>query len=75
MDGLVKEVGKEQVLQVVVLAVCGRDVLEEDGADDAATAPHEGDGWLIKLPLVFAGSLSMLERSILKGGNVCIPLA
>jgi hypothetical protein len=54
-------------LQVVVLPVGGGDVLEEDGADDAATAPHEGDGWFVELPLVFAGSLFMLDAFLLVG--------
>lgn len=68
MDGLVEEVVEEQVLEVCVGAVGGRDVLQEDGADDAATAPHEGDGWLVELPLVFLGGLQMVKyTSYLKG--------
>lgn len=57
VDGFVEEVVEEEVLQVVVLSVGGGDVLQEDGADDAASAPHEGDGWLVKLPLVLFGGL------------------
>jgi len=57
VDGLVEEVVEEEVLKVGVGAVGGRDVLEEDGADDAATTPHEGDGGLVELPAVFLGSL------------------
>ena len=50
VDCLVEEVVEEQVLEVGVGAVRGRDVLQEDGADDAAAAPHEGDGGLVELP-------------------------
>lgn len=57
VDGLVEEVVKEQVLEVGVLAVGLGDLLEEDGADDAATAPHEGDLGLLELPAVVLGSL------------------
>ena len=57
VDGLVEEVVEEQVLQVGVLAVGSGDVLEEDGADDAATTPHEGDGRLVELPAVLFGGL------------------
>ena len=57
VDGLVEEVGEEEVLELRVGAVGLGDVLEEDGADDAAAAPHEGDGWLVELPLVLLGRL------------------
>ncbi len=68
VDGLVEEVVEEQVLEVCVGAVGGRDVLQEDGADDAATAPHEGDGWLVELPLVFLGGLQIVRHTFyLKG--------
>jgi len=52
VDGLVEEVIEEQVLEVGVATVRLGDVLEEDRADDAATAPHERDLWLVELPLV-----------------------
>lgn len=57
VDGAVEEVVKEQVLEVGVLAVSLGDLLEEDGTDDAATAPHEGDLGLLELPAVVLGSL------------------
>ena len=57
VDGVVEEVAEEQVLEVWVLAVGGGDVLEEDGSDDAATTPHEGDLWLVELPAVLLGGL------------------
>lgn len=57
VDGLVEEVGEEEVLELRVRAVGVRDVLEEDGADDAAAAPHERDGRLVELPLVLLGGL------------------
>ena len=57
VDGLVEEVVEEQVLEVGVAAVGLGDVLKEDGADDAATTPHEGNFWLVQLPLVLLGGL------------------
>lgn len=57
VDGLGEEVVEEQVLEVGVGAVGVGDVLQEDGADDAATTPHEGDGRLVELPAVLLGSL------------------
>ena len=57
VDGLVEEVVEEQVLKVGVAAVGVGDVLEEDGADDASTAPHEGNVGLVELPAVLLGGL------------------
>lgn len=57
VDGVVEEVVEEKVLEVGVAAVGLGDVLEEDRADDAATAPHEGDLGLLELPAVLLGSL------------------
>lgn len=47
VDGFVEEVIEEEVLELGVGAVGRGDVFEEDGADDAATAPHEGDFGLV----------------------------
>lgn len=60
MDGLVEEVVEEQVLEVVIGVVGSGDILEEDRANDTSSAPHESDGWLVELPLVFAGGLKLL---------------
>lgn len=57
VDGLVEEGVEEQVLQVRLVAVSRGDVLEEDGSDNAATTPHEGDGRLVELPVELTGSL------------------
>lgn len=57
VDSLVEEVVEEQVLQLGVVAVSSSDVLQEDGADDATTSPHESDGRLVKLPAVLLGGL------------------
>lgn len=57
VDGLVEEVVEEEVLEVGVAAVSSGDVLQEDGSDDASSAPHEGNGWLVELPAVLLGSL------------------
>jgi hypothetical protein len=59
VDSLVEEVVEEQVLEVGVGPVCLGDVLEEDGSDDATTAPHESNLGLVQLPLVLLGSLSV----------------
>jgi hypothetical protein len=58
VDGVVEEVIEQQVLEVGVATVGVGDVLEEDGTDDAATAPHEGDLGLLELPAVVLGGLS-----------------
>jgi hypothetical protein len=60
VDGLVEEVVEEQVLEVWVGAESLGDVLEEDRADDAASAPHEGNLWLLELPTVLFRGLMML---------------
>jgi len=60
VDGLVEEIVKEQVLEVGVAVVRRTDLLEEDGADDAATAPHERDRGLVELPVILLGSLLSL---------------
>ncbi len=61
VDCCVEEVVEEQIFKVVVGSVGGRDVFEEDGADNAASTPHEGDGWLIELPAIFLGSLEHIR--------------
>lgn len=65
VDGLVEEVVEEKVLQVGLLAVGRGDVLEEDGADDAATTPHEGDGGLVELPVVLLGGLGLVREEVI----------
>lgn len=57
VDGLVEEVVEQEVVEVGVGTVGVGDVLEEDGADDAATTPHEGNGGLVQLPAVLLGGL------------------
>lgn len=57
VDGLGEEVIEQQVLKVGVVAVSVGDVLQEDGADNATTAPHEGNGRLVELPAVLLGGL------------------
>lgn len=57
LDGGVEELVEQEVLEVGVLAVSVGDVLEEDGADDATTTPHEGNGGLVQLPAVLTSSL------------------
>lgn len=57
MNGFVEEVIKQQVLEIRVLPISACNVLEEDGANDAASSPHECDRGLVQFPAVFFGSL------------------
>lgn len=57
VDSLVEEVIEQEVLEVGVFAVSVGDILQENGADNAATTPHEGNGRLVELPAVFLGGL------------------
>ncbi|KAI7288172.1 6-phosphogluconate dehydrogenase, decarboxylating [Hortaea werneckii] len=68
LDSLVEEVGKQQVLKVWVGTVGSSDVLQEDGADDAATTPHEGNLRLLELPAVLLSSLWSQLASCLRRG-------
>ena len=57
VNGLAEEFVEKQVLKLGVLAVRAGDLLQENGADDAATTPHEGNLGLVELPLVLLGGL------------------
>lgn len=57
VDSVGEELVEQQVLEVGVLAVGVGDVLQEDGADNAATTPHESNGRLVELPLVLLGGV------------------
>ena len=70
VDSLVEEVVEQQVGQVGLLAVGRGDVLEEDGADDAATTPHEGNGRLVELPAVLLGGLLHEHEALGVGDNL-----
>lgn len=63
VDSLIEEVIEQQVLEVGVLAVSVGDILQENGADNAATTPHEGNGRLVQLPAVFLGGLFTVSLS------------
>lgn len=63
VDGGLEEVVEEEVLKVGLSAVSLGDISKEDGADDAASAPHEGDGGVVELPVVFLGGLSNYRSS------------
>lgn len=58
LTGLVEKVVEKEVLELGVLLVRGRDVTEEDGLDDAASAPHERDAGVVEVPLVLLGRLT-----------------
>lgn len=60
VNGLVEEVIEQKVLEVRLVTVGRGDVLEEDGSDDAATTPHEGDGRLVELPVELLGGLEFV---------------
>jgi hypothetical protein len=60
----VEEIVEEKVLEVGVAAVGVGDVLKEDRADDAATAPHEGDLGLLELPAVLLSGLRKLVSTL-----------
>ena len=57
VDGFVEEVVEQQVLEVRVLAVRRRNVLQEHRPDNAATAPHQGNRRFVQFPAVFSSSL------------------
>jgi len=57
VDGGLKEVVEQQVLEVRLGTVGLGDVGKEDRADDASTAPHEGDSGVVELPVVLLSSL------------------
>jgi len=64
VDGLVEEVVEEQVLELGVLGVSVGDVTKEDTADDASSAPHEGDSGVVQVPLVLLGGLTHEHESL-----------
>lgn len=63
VDGILEEVAEQKVLEIGVLAVGLRDVLEEDGPDNAAASPHQGDGWLVQFPAILLGGLKLSQES------------
>lgn len=62
VNGVLEEFVEKEVFEVGVVAVSVGDILEEDGTDNATTAPHESDGGLVELPVVFLGGL--VERLV-----------
>ena len=59
VDGVLEEITEQEILEIGVLAVGVRDVLEENGPDDAASSPHQGDGWLVQFPAIFLSGLKL----------------
>jgi hypothetical protein len=55
VNSLVEEVVEEQVLEVRVVAVGVGDVLQENGADNASTAPHESYRGLVQFQAIILG--------------------
>lgn len=70
MNRFVEEIIEEQVLQVRVGAVRLGDILEEDRADDAATAPHERDLGLVELPAVVLGGVLDEHEALCVGDDL-----
>lgn len=58
LNSLGEEGVEKQVLQLRVLGVGSLDVTQEDGANDAAAAPHEGNAGVVQVPTVLLGSLA-----------------
>jgi hypothetical protein len=72
VDSLVEEVIEKQVLEFGVAAISLGDVLQENGANDAATTPHERDFGLVQLPLVLLGGLLNSQYSVAQiSGYTC----
>lgn len=67
VDGILEEFVEQQVLEVGLGAVGLGDIRKENRADDTPTTPHEGDGRVVQLPLVFFGSLPMKCQFCLAG--------
>ncbi len=70
VDSLVEEVVEEQILEVRVLSVCRRDVLQEHGSNDATTAPHERNRRLVEFPAIFLRRLQMSSRVSMSAGPI-----
>jgi hypothetical protein len=64
VNSVVKELVEEEILEVWFSAVSRGDILQEDGANDTTSTPHQGDGWLVELPLVFFGSLYIISGEL-----------
>lgn len=70
VNSLSEEMVEQQVLKVGVVAVSVGDVLEENGADDAATAPHQSDRRLVQLPVVLLGGILDEHEALSVGNNL-----
>lgn len=62
MDGLVEEVVEEEILEIRIGTIGRCDILEEDGANDTTSTPHEGNRRLVELPLVLFGRLRKVSQ-------------
>lgn len=70
LNSLGEEGVEEQVFQVGVLGVGSLDVAQEDGANDAATAPHEGNAGVVQVPAVLLGSLAHEHETLGVGDDL-----
>ena len=64
VDGVGEEVVPEEVLECGVLVVGLLDVAQEDGADDAAAAPHQRDRTVVQVPLEQLRSLAQEHEAL-----------
>jgi hypothetical protein len=73
VDGLVEEIIVQQVFQPWIGTVRLRDIFQEDRADDATTAPHQGNFRLVQFPIIFLGGVLDEHEALGVGDNLgCI---
>ena len=73
MDGLVEEIIVQQIFQRWIVAVRLCDIFQEDGADNAATTPHQSNFRLVQFPLVFLGGVLDEHKTLGVGDDLrCI---
>lgn len=70
MNSILEEVVEEKIAEVRVLGECLLDVAKEDTADDAATAPHQSDAWVVELPAVNLGSFTQEHETLSVGDDL-----
>jgi hypothetical protein len=63
-NGLGEEGIKQQVLELGVLGVGSLDITQEDGTDNATTAPHQCNTSIVQVPAVLLGSLTHQHETL-----------
>ena len=62
--GLGEEGVEQQVLELGVLGVGSLDVTQENGANNATTAPHQGNAGVVQVPAVLLGGLAHQHETL-----------